>query len=330
MQWRGKKVVGNNNKGRRCKQCIAGGGSSTTGGGVVVEEKAAGAPPQQQLPATDTTTVCSSSSSRTTRIEEEKMEAQRVCAAAEGAAVRQAEADVKEMRTSLRSWEQRGRRAEDAAERAKGEVEALRASLRASEAHVAEVAEQASGEAEALRTSLVEEQARLRRSEADLKAVRRSRRKSEAHVAELQAYVQHSEGMSRQEMFALRQALHAAETSLAESTSPHPGRLAERLREACLEGVSLVELNALNSVLVATGVRVAKAVEHQQRVQQRAAEARQQEAEEGNQCVVCLDAARATLFLPCRHRIACAACAAAVTECPACRAAIQQRIECYG
>ena len=45
-------------------------------------------------------------------------------------------------------------------------------------------------------------------------------------------------------------------------------------------------------------------------------------------CTICMeaDAPRAVVFEPCNHFLACASCAAALQECPNCRATITTRI----
>eukprot|EP00906_Rhabdomonas_costata_P006420 RCo009395 len=41
-------------------------------------------------------------------------------------------------------------------------------------------------------------------------------------------------------------------------------------------------------------------------------------------CVVCLERPRRTVFLPCRHRVSCEMCSAAMGECPMCRSPIAE------
>ena len=50
------------------------------------------------------------------------------------------------------------------------------------------------------------------------------------------------------------------------------------------------------------------------------------EAQDRNECVVCMERPRAVVFLPCEHCAVCASCAAALQECPNCRATITTRI----
>lgn len=51
--------------------------------------------------------------------------------------------------------------------------------------------------------------------------------------------------------------------------------------------------------------------------------------QERAQCVVCMAAARAVVFLPCQHLVACAKCAEGVSVCPMCRKEIAQRLKPY-
>jgi hypothetical protein len=46
-------------------------------------------------------------------------------------------------------------------------------------------------------------------------------------------------------------------------------------------------------------------------------------------CKICLDLEADTLLLPCKHLCACADCAAVLTSCPICRAAIAERMRVY-
>ena len=51
---------------------------------------------------------------------------------------------------------------------------------------------------------------------------------------------------------------------------------------------------------------------------------------EGEQkCVVCLEAARDVVFMPCFHVVSCWNCGLRVSECPVCRVAIQQKRRVY-
>ena len=53
--------------------------------------------------------------------------------------------------------------------------------------------------------------------------------------------------------------------------------------------------------------------------------------EEEIDCIVCMAARRAVLFLPCRHWVACSACSARLpgARCPACSAIIKEFIHAY-
>jgi len=64
------------------------------------------------------------------------------------------------------------------------------------------------------------------------------------------------------------------------------------------------------------------------RVKRERDEARE-EAERAVACVVCLDAPRAVLFMPCGHAVACAACSGAVADCPVCRQPVAQRVRAF-
>ena len=50
------------------------------------------------------------------------------------------------------------------------------------------------------------------------------------------------------------------------------------------------------------------------------------EAQARAECIVCMERPRAVHFLPCKHLLVCATCAAALAECPNCRATITTRI----
>ena len=47
------------------------------------------------------------------------------------------------------------------------------------------------------------------------------------------------------------------------------------------------------------------------------------------ECIICCDAARECLLLPCRHLSTCSTCAQQLVHCPVCRADIQQRIAVF-
>ena len=58
--------------------------------------------------------------------------------------------------------------------------------------------------------------------------------------------------------------------------------------------------------------------------------ARRAVAQQGEQkCVVCLEAARDVVFMPCFHVVSCWTCGLRVSECPVCRVAIQQKRRVY-
>ena len=50
------------------------------------------------------------------------------------------------------------------------------------------------------------------------------------------------------------------------------------------------------------------------------------EAQARAECIVCMERPRAVHFLPCKHLLVCATCAAALTECPNCRVTITTRL----
>ena len=51
------------------------------------------------------------------------------------------------------------------------------------------------------------------------------------------------------------------------------------------------------------------------------------EAQDRNECIVCMERPRAVLFMPCKHLLVCATCAAAADACPWCPArAVEGRI----
>ena len=56
------------------------------------------------------------------------------------------------------------------------------------------------------------------------------------------------------------------------------------------------------------------------------AEQQREQALDRLQCVICVDAERSVLFLPCSHVAACGGCAARLDECPICRGAITQKL----
>ena len=56
------------------------------------------------------------------------------------------------------------------------------------------------------------------------------------------------------------------------------------------------------------------------------AEQQREQALDRLQCVICVDAERSVLFLPCSHVAACGGCAARLDECPICRGAIEQKV----
>jgi len=54
----------------------------------------------------------------------------------------------------------------------------------------------------------------------------------------------------------------------------------------------------------------------------------QQEAEDSSMCVICLDAPRAVLFMPCQHMCCCPSCGTG-DLCPMCRTTIEGRTPVY-
>ena len=96
--------------------------------------------------------------------------------------------------------------------------------------------------------------------------------------------------------------------------------LVEQLREldvapARYDSAKLAELN---DALAAATTKVS---------QERARRAVQNEGEQ--KCVVCLEAARDVVFMPCFHVVSCWNCGLRVSECPVCRVAIQQKRRVY-
>lgn len=67
-----------------------------------------------------------------------------------------------------------------------------------------------------------------------------------------------------------------------------------------------------------------------QSVQRRHKEEQQGRAslEDETLCVICSEAVKSMLFLPCRHLCACASCAASLAICPMCRAPIENHVQC--
>lgn len=53
-----------------------------------------------------------------------------------------------------------------------------------------------------------------------------------------------------------------------------------------------------------------------------------QSLEDEQACVVCSEAAKAILFMPCRHLCACESCSRKLVECPICRTAIEEQVHC--
>ena len=51
--------------------------------------------------------------------------------------------------------------------------------------------------------------------------------------------------------------------------------------------------------------------------------------EEANACVVCLDACKNTVLLPCRHMCVCSACAGELSVCPLCRSEVRDQMQVY-
>mmetsp|Transcript_8643 Transcript_8643/g.20343 ORF Transcript_8643/g.20343 Transcript_8643/m.20343 type:complete len:209 (+) Transcript_8643:3-629(+) len=53
-----------------------------------------------------------------------------------------------------------------------------------------------------------------------------------------------------------------------------------------------------------------------------------QDLEDEQACVICSDAPRGILFLPCRHLCACPECSPVLASCPICRVPIARQVEC--
>ena len=64
---------------------------------------------------------------------------------------------------------------------------------------------------------------------------------------------------------------------------------------------------------------------HEAVARARAAEAATSAAEDRLLCVVCQDAERGVLLVPCGHCVLCAGCAPACAQCPICRAGVGER-----
>ena len=47
-------------------------------------------------------------------------------------------------------------------------------------------------------------------------------------------------------------------------------------------------------------------------------------------CVICWDAPKAVVFLPCKHRCCCEQCARQSLRCPLCKAAVTERMRVFG
>lgn len=69
--------------------------------------------------------------------------------------------------------------------------------------------------------------------------------------------------------------------------------------------------------------------------QLQSAHRRQDEASRGREalqdeqaCVICSEASKTILFMPCRHLCVCDACALLVEACPICRASIEEKVQC--
>jgi hypothetical protein len=87
--------------------------------------------------------------------------------------------------------------------------------------------------------------------------------------------------------------------------------------------------NSSNNSNNSSGLRALHEQQQQQdgvlaKVKQEKGDAEQQREEARDQvlCIVCMEAERSVLFVPCRHAAVCAGCAAELDECPICRAPI--------
>ena len=47
------------------------------------------------------------------------------------------------------------------------------------------------------------------------------------------------------------------------------------------------------------------------------------------ECVICLEEARAVVFLPCKHIACCEKCAKAIKNCPVCRTAVESILQVF-
>jgi hypothetical protein len=55
-------------------------------------------------------------------------------------------------------------------------------------------------------------------------------------------------------------------------------------------------------------------------------DAERQEERRRTECIVCMEREKSIIFLPCKHRVACAECSEALSTCPSCREAIVNKI----
>ncbi|CAK0870751.1 unnamed protein product [Prorocentrum cordatum] len=106
-------------------------------------------------------------------------------------------------------------------------------------------------------------------------------------------------------------------------------------RQSLLLRLQGEELGAVEAELEAS-LRLVRRERHERLERQlRSAERRhaeecrgRQNLEEEQMCVVCAEAAKTTLFMPCRHLCTCEACGAQLDACPICRADIRERVKC--
>lgn len=168
------------------------------------------------------------------------------------------------------------------------------------------VSREHSRELACLRTQLEETQAQL---EDQVGAAAASREHSQE-----QAYSRARLEESQVQLFQLRELLHATEESAAGLSHEHRRELG--CLRAQLEGsqVQLKEKEALSD----------KQSDELREMRERLRE----EASRGV-CCICFDVPSNVVLLPCRHKQTCGSCAASITCCPTCRAAIQQRLEVF-
>ena len=106
------------------------------------------------------------------------------------------------------------------------------------------------------------------------------------------------------------------------------GSLTQQL--ACARG----ELPALQQLPTCAAVEqlerdVVSALGRIQPYRARRADEERTRRERHDECIVCMEAAKDVVFVPCGHLVACMGCAASLENCPTCRAPITQRIRTF-